>query len=786
MTSLLFRVISAHRCRSTHHHIAISALTLLKGENAQEWHDHLLVLHDDLLKGAKAPDAEFKDFKNHVLHISEGEWGGARDAALEWYAKSVMALKAKRWSDAAYALGVMSHYYADPIQPFHTGQTEEEGAIHRAVEWSIAKSRDEILRRIEAKGYPTVPTGEGAGFVSDMVRAGAEKSHPHYQTFLDHYNIDAGAKVPEDGLDDTLLDVIADLVAYATSGLAAIYTRAFEEAGVVPPKSSLTLHGFLSTLDIPIRWITSKLEDANDRRIVSAMYKELTTTGKVIKKLPDDDKQIRKMHAQQVLRMPLKELDAQRMRKIGEKHIARTGSSAAPIAQVASVPTQEHKQVESSPALATQQPTHTQAPAAQQPIRTPQIEPPKVDVAAIAELAQTPPPIATKIDKKAAREAAKQAKIAEKQRIVQDKSDAASGSKAEKEAAAQVKFEAAAQANADKEAELRAKAEAEEKARLEAIELKEKNERDVQAAKAEKQKAAEEAKAAKLAEQAEKQNEKKRLRAQNNDAESAEAAALLKTAHNTAKQREAEQKQASTQAEKNSEPEKSTPSEKPKFRVKAASNAPAPAKEETAKSFDALEALRQSWAEEEETDTSHSETVYTESDYEDVEDNSAPPSDIVENNDDDDDCYTPRTGSRRDPLSNESPIVDAPSIGKKTAARMKSVGIHTVGDFITAKAKDLSAKLGGGYMSPTALIDWQDQALLMIDMPSLRVHDAQILVGAGIRCVEDLAESSSRDLFQSATSFLKTKDGARIAQNSGPLDHEEVYDWIEEAQAAFA
>ena len=181
---------------------------------------------------------------------------------MTWYSEAVCHLKDKKWDKAIYALGVMSHYYADPIQPFHTGQTEEEGAIHRAVEWSIAKSRDTIKAKIDETGYPTVEAGEGPGFVSDMVRAGAEKSHPHYFTLIDHYDIDAGAKNPPAGLDQTLIDVIADLVAYATAGLAVIFERAFAEAGVAAPKVHITVPGYLATLDIPVRWVTKKLDDA--------------------------------------------------------------------------------------------------------------------------------------------------------------------------------------------------------------------------------------------------------------------------------------------------------------------------------------------------------------------------------------------------------------------------------------------------------------------------------------------------------------------------------------------
>ncbi|HCX09573.1 MAG TPA: DUF4332 domain-containing protein, partial [Hyphomonas sp.] len=52
------------------------------------------------------------------------------------------------------------------------------------------------------------------------------------------------------------------------------------------------------------------------------MYKEYQKTGKVIRTLPDDDKEIRKLHAKQVLRVPLKELNKQEIGPIGSKNKA--------------------------------------------------------------------------------------------------------------------------------------------------------------------------------------------------------------------------------------------------------------------------------------------------------------------------------------------------------------------------------------------------------------------------------------------------------------------------------
>src|SRR5689334_20747733 len=123
--SLLYAVVFATRCRSNHHRIAVDALRHLQAPRADDWRELLLTHHKDYLEGAKAPDEEFKDFKNHVLHVRDKDWGGAVDATQEWYRRLVRALAEKDWKQAAWCAGVMSHYYVDPIQPFHTHQTEE-------------------------------------------------------------------------------------------------------------------------------------------------------------------------------------------------------------------------------------------------------------------------------------------------------------------------------------------------------------------------------------------------------------------------------------------------------------------------------------------------------------------------------------------------------------------------------------------------------------------------------------------------------------------------------------
>jgi predicted flap endonuclease-1-like 5' DNA nuclease len=328
MSSLLYSVVFASRCTSNHHRLALDALRHLKSPDAEDWRTLLLHHHVDYLKGAKAPDDTFKDFKNHVLHVREGEWGGAIEACEEWQRRLVRAIKEEDWAQAAWCAGVMSHYYVDPIQPFHTHQTEEENTIHRAVEWSFSKSYGTFQKIIETDlgGYKDVSVPSGDDWLAQMLRSAANESTKHYETIVDHYDFAVGVKTPEAGLDQELKDTMARLVALAAVGLARVLDKTFTEAAMKPPKLNGGLQAAFLALEMPIQKVLAAIADAGARREVEAQYAEFRRTGKVRETLGDDDKVVRELYATEVLKTPLSSLDAKWPRETGTKN----GTGAPP------------------------------------------------------------------------------------------------------------------------------------------------------------------------------------------------------------------------------------------------------------------------------------------------------------------------------------------------------------------------------------------------------------------------------------------------------------------------
>lgn len=330
--SLLFRLIYAVHANGTHHKLALDALRHLSLPEAERWQRLFLKYAELYMEGSKAPDNTFKDFKNHVLHVRDGYWGGAIDKTESWYGEVVKALADGRWSEAVYAAGILSHYLCDPIHPFHTAQSEAENNIHRAAEWSINRSYDALLALGESgEAAIGLDVNDGPSWLRDLVCRSAEISNANYERLIAHYDIHRGVVDPPAGLDSIARAVVGDLIVYASRVNGAVLERALIESGAVPPDVDLSADTVMATLKVPLKWVTKKLADAADRRQVEAMYDELKTTGRVEVNLPADDRMVRDLHKAEVLSKMVGAMEQSRAKVVGK-------AAAGLVANIAAVP----------------------------------------------------------------------------------------------------------------------------------------------------------------------------------------------------------------------------------------------------------------------------------------------------------------------------------------------------------------------------------------------------------------------------------------------------------------
>jgi hypothetical protein len=308
--SLLFSLVFRSVCRGWHQRLAGDALRFVRGPEAERWSDLFLSRHREYLAGTAAPDERFKDFRNHVLHVAEN-WGGAPAEARRWYGRAVDAIRRREWDEAIFAAGALSHYFSDPFLPLHTAQCEEQTRVHRAVDWSLDRSygrMQQIIAR-DRGGYPQLEAPRTDAWLERMICTGAELAGEHYQTVLDHYDLQRAVRDPLAGMDQQCQDAIALCLSHAVVGLARVLERMQAEAEVEPPPVETTLQGFVLLLNVPFRWVWHYAGDLSEQMAIEATCDEVQRTGKVVKNLPDEEREIRRLHAEEVLRLPLHQLD---------------------------------------------------------------------------------------------------------------------------------------------------------------------------------------------------------------------------------------------------------------------------------------------------------------------------------------------------------------------------------------------------------------------------------------------------------------------------------------------
>ena len=108
----------------------------------------------------------------------------------------------------------------------------------------------------------------------------------------------------------------------------------------------------------------------------------------------------------------------------------------------------------------------------------------------------------------------------------------------------------------------------------------------------------------------------------------------------------------------------------------------------------------------------------------------------------------------------DSPVVDAPSIGLKTAKLLGRAGIVTVADLLECDPQRTAARLRHRRISADVIRTWQRQSVLMCTVPELRCADAALLVGGVIVPPLALRRISPSALRQCAAAVVEHRRAA--------------------------
>jgi len=130
-------------------------------------------------------------------------------------------------------------------------------------------------------------------------------------------------------------------------------------------------------------------------------------------------------------------------------------------------------------------------------------------------------------------------------------------------------------------------------------------------------------------------------------------------------------------------------------------------------------------------------------------------------------------------LDMDSPIVDAPSIGPKTAERLKTIGVSKVRQLLNQPAREIAGRMRNSRITEEIVRAWQQQSALMCQVPELRGHDVQLLVACGFTDPQSVAAMTPIELLSIVEPLATSKEGQRLLRSSKTPDLDEITEWIE-------
>ena len=138
--------------------------------------------------------------------------------------------------------------------------------------------------------------------------------------------------------------------------------------------------------------------------------------------------------------------------------------------------------------------------------------------------------------------------------------------------------------------------------------------------------------------------------------------------------------------------------------------------------------------------------------------------------------------STRSQLQPRSPIVDAPAIGPKTAARFEAIGLVTIEDLLSHDADWIASELNTKWITAGLVSQWQSQASLACQIERLSAAGAGLLVMAGIETADDLARRDPMKIHAMLQTAAESTEGKRLLRDQGPPPLKSVQRWVESAR----
>lgn len=143
---------------------------------------------------------------------------------------------------------------------------------------------------------------------------------------------------------------------------------------------------------------------------------------------------------------------------------------------------------------------------------------------------------------------------------------------------------------------------------------------------------------------------------------------------------------------------------------------------------------------------------------------------------------TPYRGTRSDYYLDDSSLIEEhPSVDATSAARCRAMDIDRIGDLLDVDPSWLADQVQISGVSAAVVSRWQSESRLLCSVRHLRPFDARIIVGAGVRSAQQLAEMPPTQLLQRVEDFLTTERGRRILDSGSDYELSRIKNWVASA-----